>query len=79
MNPFISDIIGYLALVMNLYSMSSKGEYKLRVVSSIANAIYVLYGFLIEAIPIILGCSIAVCLHLYRLKSLNTTSNDHRK
>lgn len=64
------DIIGYSALVINLYSMYAKGEYKLRLISAIANFIYIIYGILIGAFPIVIGCSIAVVLHSYRLRKL---------
>ena len=70
------DVIGYSALVINLYSMSTKGEYKLRIISTIANFIYIIYGILINAFPIIIGCSIAVTLHIYRINRLKTDCND---
>lgn len=70
MNPLLIDCIGYGGLVINLYSMSTKGEYKLRLISLIANIIYILYGLLISATPIIVGCTIAVFLHGYHLKRL---------
>ena len=78
MNPFLIDCIGYGGLVINLYSMSTKGEYKLRLISLIANVVYILYGTLISATPIIVGCSIAVLLHGYHLRRLKikTNSND---
>jgi len=77
MNPFLIDSIGYAALVINLYSMSTKGEYKLRLISLIANVGYILYGFLISALPIIIGCTIAVFLHGYHIRRLriNKKSN----
>jgi len=58
--------------------MSVKGEYKLRLISLIANVGYILYGVLISAMPIIVGCTIAVFLHAYHLKRLgiNTNKND---
>lgn len=70
MSPFLIDIIGYFGLVINLYSMSTKGEYKLRLISLIANIIYIIYGVLISATPIIVGCTIAVFLHVYHLKRI---------
>ncbi|WP_299116661.1 hypothetical protein [uncultured Winogradskyella sp.] len=78
MSPFLIDSIGYAALVINLYSMSTKGEYKLRLISLIANMGYILYGVLISATPIIVGCTIAVLLHGYHIRRLriNKTSND---
>ncbi len=76
MSSITINIIGYSALVVNLYSMSVKGEYKLRLISAIANFIYILYGILLSAFPIIIGCSVAVVLHLYRLNRLKTDHND---
>ena len=70
MNPILIDSIGYGALVINLYSMSTKGEYKLRLISLIANLGYILYGALISATPIIVGCTIAVFLHGYHIRRL---------
>lgn len=64
------DLIGYLGLGLNLFSMYSKGEIKLRVFSAIANFVYVIYGILINAYPIVIGSCIAVALHLYRLKEI---------
>ncbi len=75
MNPLLIDSIGYAALVINLYSMSTKGEYKLRIISLIANIGYIFYGALISATPIIIGCTIAVCLHGYHIKRLRTKGN----
>lgn len=78
MNPILVDCIGYAALVINLYSMSTKGEYMLRLISLIANTGYILYGALIGATPIIVGCTIAVFLHAYHIRRLriNKKNND---
>ena len=70
MNTTLINAIGYFAIVINLYSMSSKSEYKLRVVSVFANFTFIVYGVLINAFPIIIGCFIAIFLHLNRLKDL---------
>lgn len=70
MSPILIDSIGYAGLIINLYSMSVKGEYKLRLISLIANIIYILYGVLIVANPIIIGCTIAVILHGYHIRRL---------
>lgn len=77
MSPFLIDSIGYGGLVINLYSMSTKGEYKLRLISLIANAIYILYGALIGAAPIIVGCTIAVFLHGYHIRRLKIKKNSN--
>ena len=78
MSSFLIDCIGYGGLIINLYSMSTKGEYKLRLISLIANVVYIVYGTLIAAPPIIVGCTIAVFLHGYHIRRLrlNKTTND---
>jgi len=77
MNPILIDSIGYGALIINLYSMSTKGEYKLRLISLIANLGYIFYGVLISAPPIIIGCTIAVFLHGYHIRRLRINKNSH--
>ncbi len=77
MSTFLIDSIGYAALVINLYSMSTKGEYKLRLISLIANIGYILYGTLISATPIIVGCTIAVLLHGYHIQRLRINRNNN--
>ncbi|WP_323789802.1 hypothetical protein [Psychroserpens sp.] len=77
MSPFLIDSIGYGALVINLYSMSTKGEYKLRLISLIANVCYIFYGTLISATPVIVGCSIAVLLHGYHIRRLRIKKNSN--
>ena len=77
MNPVLIDSIGFAGLIINLYSMSTKGEYKLRLISLIANIVYIIYGTLISAIPIIVGCTIAVFLHGYHLRRLKIKKNSY--
>lgn len=54
--------------------MYTKGEHKWRLFSTVANSIYVVYGILIQAFPLVIGCSIAVLLHAYRLYQLHSTT-----
>ncbi len=77
MSSLLIDSIGYGALVINLYSMSTKGEYKLRLISLIANIGYIFYGVLISATPIIIGCTIAVFLHGYHIRRLRIKNNSN--
>ncbi len=69
-NFFSLDSIGYLAIIVNLYSMLVKGEKRLRLISTIANSIFILYGILLGAMPIIVGSCIAVFLHSYHLRRI---------
>lgn len=59
----LTDMVGYSALIINLYSMTRSQIGELRLFSIIANSIYIVYGFLLMAFPLIIGCSIAVGLH----------------
>lgn len=61
------DFIGYTALVINLTSMAMKNVLLLRGFSAVANFIYVIYGIILGAMPIVIGCSIAVSLHTYHI------------
>lgn len=61
------EIAGYTGLSLNLISMAMRNTLYLRVCALIANAVYIVYGFLLNAPPIYIGCSIAVLLHSYRI------------
>ena len=56
--------------------MSMAKEYKLRMLSAIANVIYIIYGLMIVSWPVVIGCSIAVALHTYRLVLLTRSCHD---
>ena len=60
-----ADLVGYTALGINLYSMTRAQVKQLRLYSIAANTLYIFYGLLITAtaVPIVIGCFIAVCLH----------------
>ncbi len=75
----MSDTIGFIGLLFNLYSMYSRGEYRMRFFSLIANVIYIGYGFLMAAAPIIIGSSIAVLFHLFRLHTLQKPKDEATK
>lgn len=61
----VVHIIGYIGLVLNLASMAVSNLLYLRALSLVANAIYILYGILLDAPPLIIGCSIAVLIQAY--------------
>ncbi len=73
------DAIGYSALSLNIISMGMKNIFYLRVCSLIANSIYIIYGVLLYAMPMIIGGSIAVLLHLYRIHCLIQEKNKSNK
>jgi hypothetical protein len=61
----IIDTVGYTALILNLISMSMKNLLNLRLISLIANVIYIYYSIMISATPMIIGSVIAFILHGY--------------
>lgn len=67
----MTNALGFLALTVNLTSMAMKDILYLRVLSLLANTIYILYGLLMGAAPIVTGSFVAVVIHsvgIYRLK-----------
>jgi hypothetical protein len=67
----MTNALGFLALTLNLSAMTMKDILYLRVLSLVANAIYILYGLLLGAAPIVTGSFVAVIIHsvsIYRLK-----------
>ena len=63
----VIDEIGSIALTLNLISMNMTSILVLRWISLTANIFFTLYGFLLNATPIIIGCSLAVGIHSYHL------------
>ena len=64
-------LVGYTALGINLLSMTMKDLFLLRLLSLIANVIYIIYGILLHAPPFIIGCGIAVMIHGFYLLQMN--------
>jgi hypothetical protein len=67
----MTNALGFLALTLNLTSMTMKDILYLRVLSLLANTIYIIYGLLIGAAPIVTGSFVAVVIHsvsIYRIK-----------
>jgi len=72
----ITDLIGYMALTFNLISMTRANVVRLRQMSLLANSMYIIYVFLIQAYPVIIGCTIAVILHSYHLFQIKKESEN---
>ncbi len=63
-------LVGYVALAMNLVSMAMKNVLHLRIISLLANGIYLIYGILLNAPPFIIGCGIAILIHMFHIFKL---------
>ncbi len=68
--------IGYAGLALALLAMSMKQMMPLRILSVLANAIYLIYGIFLDAPPFIIGCSIAISIHLYHIYILKIEQAD---
>ena len=64
------DILGYIGVVLSLSAMAMKKIMHLRVLSLLANVIYMVYALLLSAYPILIGCGIAVGIHIYHIHKL---------
>ena len=67
----IADIIGYVALALSLLAISMKTMLVLRYIHAAAAATYILYGLLIDAIPLMLGGSLFMVIHLIHITKLH--------
>ena len=76
----MNNIVGFIALSIALFAMSNKDITKLRWWHLASSALYIFYGILIDAYPVILG-AVLYCLihswHIYKQKksSYDTKSN----
>lgn len=63
-------ILGYIAIALSLFSMTRKNVMALRIISATSNGIYVVYGVLLNSPPLVIGCTIAIIIHLYHINKL---------
>lgn len=66
MNQY-SEYVGYIASAIVLLSFLMKKMKNLRIVNSIGCLAFIIYGALIDAIPLIVTNSAIVFIHLYYL------------
>jgi Flp pilus assembly protein protease CpaA len=61
------EIFGYVSMVVVLISMLMGDIKKLRIVNSIACAMFVIYGISLHAYPIVIMNVLVIVINLYRL------------
>lgn len=61
------EILGYVAMIVVLISVSMKDIVMLRLINTIACAMFVLYGFLMNAYPIIIMNTCVIIINVYKL------------
>jgi hypothetical protein len=63
-------LLGLAALGFSLLAMSMRNILILRILSAIANFIYIIYGLLLGAPPLIIGGAIVIAIHGYHIRKL---------
>jgi hypothetical protein len=61
------EIWGYISMVFVLLSMLMKDMKKLRIINSISCAMFIIYGVVLGAYPIVLLNALVILINLYRL------------
>ncbi len=61
------EIYGYISMIIVIISMLQKNIKRLRILNTISCIMFVIYGFLIGAYPVILLNSIVIGINLFRL------------
>jgi hypothetical protein len=71
------DIIGYIGMVLILYSFTITDMWKLRLVNSIGSIVWIIYGLGIMAGPTIMVNSCVLCIHLHWFYKNRKTKSDN--
>jgi len=61
------EIFGYISMLVVLLSTMMKDIKRLRIVNSIACVMFIVYGLLLGAYPIVLMNVLVIIIHLFRL------------
>ena len=64
---YIIQILGFLALFVNLLAVSRKNMQSFRLLHLSGSFLYIIYGFSISAMPIVLGAIFYACIHIFQL------------
>jgi len=70
----MAEYIGYTALVISLLSINMTNMLFFRWLHLLSSCIYCFYGVLIEATPLIVGASLFVLIHSYRIYKMYKVS-----
>lgn len=61
------EIFGYISMIVALVSMMMKDIKTLRIVNSIACAMFVVYGFILGAYPIVIMNILVIIINLHQI------------
>lgn len=62
-----TEIVGYAAMAILMFSFTLKNLTKLRMVNTVACVLFVVYGFLLDSYPIVISNAFIVCVNVYYL------------
>ena len=60
-------LIGYIASIFLAISLIVNGAFKFRILNMIGQVIFICYGILINAVPIIIANAVLLCINIYQL------------
>ncbi|AKP52875.1 hypothetical protein CA2015_3490 [Cyclobacterium amurskyense] len=61
------NLFGFSALGIALFALSNKNIIKLRTWHFISSSMYIIYGFAINAIPVVVGAILYCFIHAYHI------------
>jgi hypothetical protein len=61
------EIFGYISMLVVIWSMTMKDMKWLRIVNSVSCGMFIVYGFLMMAYPLVVMNSIVILINVYRL------------
>jgi uncharacterized protein with PQ loop repeat len=59
------EVFGYIGMIIVLFSFTMKDMMKLRILNSIACAIFVVYGIMHETIPIVIMNILVILINVF--------------
>ena len=71
----MAEYIGYSGLAISLLSVNMTNMHRFRVLHLLASCIYMVYGLMIGAMPLVIGGSLFSLIHCYRLYKLFKEEN----
>jgi len=67
------NLFGFSALGMALFALSNKNIIKLRTWHFISSLMYIIYGFAINAMPVVVGAVLYCFIHGYHIYNSKNT------
>ncbi|RNL84719.1 hypothetical protein ED312_13615 [Sinomicrobium pectinilyticum] len=66
----MTEIIGYIAIGTGFFAITKKDMRTFRVWHLLSNLVYIAYGVLLEAIPIMIAGVVFSVIHIFHLRKL---------